>query len=163
MLAIKYIHNVLGGQSIQQECLDYLRSKFSLMEGQVFTSSAGDLKCKKIIHAVGPRWGGGRLQEELTLYNCINHCFDEVKKHKLQSIAIPPISTGIFGYPLEKAVKTIVEALYERDKEGKHLPPLIFFVDNKDDSLHLFEKELKQRYQNHEHQPVSRGLQQTSG
>ena len=137
---------ILGGDSIQQECLQFIRAKGKLMPGQVWTSGSGRLKCKKIIHAVGPRWRGGRQEEDRILYACIDNCFDEALKHSLQSIAIPPISTGIFGYPLPKAVEVIVDALCDRDRTDNPLPQRVIFVDNKDDSLELFKKELEKRY-----------------
>lgn len=118
------------------------------MDGQVMVSSAGRLSCKKIIHAVGPRWRNGYSQEERTLYGCIDNCFEESKKQKFQSIAIPPVSTGIFGYPLDKAVKTIVDVVFHRDRDGDYLPRRIMFVDNKENSLKLFEKELRGLYSN---------------
>ena len=117
------------------------------MEGQVFTSSAGTLRCEKIIHAVGPKWQGGHLQEERTLYACIDNCFDEAENHNLQYLAIPPISTGIFGYPLNSAVRTIVQVLQDRDRKKNFLPKRVAFVDNKEDSLLLFQKQLSERYQ----------------
>ena len=123
------------------------------MEGQVFTSSAGSLKCKKIIHAVGPRWRNGFRQEEHTLFMCIDNCFEEAAKFNLQSLAIPPISTGIFGYPLEKAVKTIVDALGTRESKNEFVPQRVIFVDNKDDSLRLFERELRARYETSQPKP----------
>lgn len=141
-----YIWN-LGGQVIQQECDNYIRLRGELMEGQVYTSSAGQLQCKKVIHAVGPRWRGGRAQEERTLVTCIESCFEEAETYQFQSIAIPPISTGIFGYPLDKAVKTIVDALGDREIRKESLPGLVIFVDNKEDSLQLFERELRARYE----------------
>lgn len=137
----------LGGATIQQECDHFIRTNGDLMEGQVFVSSAGNLRCKKIIHAVGPKWNGGNAQEERTLYTCIDNCFDEVQKiNNSHSIAIPPISTGIFGYPLGKAVATIVEVVYDRGRSGGFLPRRIIFVDNKDDSLRLFEKEIRTKF-----------------
>lgn len=134
-----------GGHSIQQQCADYVRDNGQMMEGQVFTSDAGNLNCKKVIHAVGPKWINGRHQEERTLLTCIDNCFDEAETHNLQSIAIPPISTGIFEFPLDRAVKTIVDAVHERAKGGEFLPRYVTFVDNQEASLKLFIEELSQR------------------
>lgn len=136
----------LGGSSIQQECADYIRKNGQMMDGQVFTSSPGHLSCKKIIHAVGPRWKDGFSQEEQTLYACIDNCFDETRRQNLHSIAIPPISTGIFGYPLGSAVKTIVEVVADREKNASHLPQKIIFVDNKENSLTMFENALRDQF-----------------
>jgi len=107
------------------------------------TSSPGNLSCKKIFHAVGPRWANGRNHEEPTLLNCIDNCFLEAEKEKIHSIAIPPISTGIFKFPMNMAVKAIVGAIEQREKNNEYLPQLISLVDNKSDSLQLFETELR--------------------
>lgn len=114
------------------------------MKGTALTLGSGSLDCRHIIHAVGPRWRGGHANEEWDLSNCVESCFDEMRRLKLQSIAIPPISTGIFGYPVEKAVKVIVEAIVRRDK-SRELPEKIILVDNSANSLSLrcFERELK--------------------
>lgn len=116
------------------------------MEGQVFTSNAGDLLCKKIIHAVGPRWRNGFSREESTLSTCVNNCFSEAERYGLQSLAIPPISTGIFRFPLDKAVEAIVGVVAEREAQNSFLPKHVLFVDNKDDSLAMFEKELRAKF-----------------
>ena len=110
------------------------------------TSTAGRLNCKKIIHAVGPRWKDGQRGEEKSLLAAVDGCFKEAQKHDLRSIAIPPLSTGIFGYPLALAVATIVEAMSKRETSKGFLPKLVIFTDNKDDSLRLFEQQLRQRY-----------------
>ncbi|KAF6037878.1 PARP14 [Bugula neritina] len=133
-----------GGSGIQQECNHYIRNYGKLIEGEVMTSSPGNLSCKKIIHAVGPRWVNGVNHEERTLFNCVDNCFLETEKEKMQSIAIPPISTGIFGFPVDLAVKAIVGAIEQREKKNQYLPQLISLVDNKSDSLQLFETELRQ-------------------
>ena len=114
------------------------------MEGQVMSSDSGSLPCKRIIHAVGPRWVNGRSDEEWNLRNCIENCFDELENCNLNSIAIPPISTGIFGFPLDLAVKIIVQTICDLDKKGK-LPQKIFLIDNKDNSLRVFARELRSR------------------
>ncbi|KAF6026446.1 PARP14 [Bugula neritina] len=132
-----------GGSGIQQECDHYVQKNGKLMEGEVMTSSPGNLSCKKIFHAVGPRWANGRNHEEPTLLNCIDNCFLEAEKEKIHSIAIPPISTGIFKFPMNMAVKAIVGAIEQREKNNEYLPQLISLVDNKSDSLQLFETELR--------------------
>ncbi|XP_067934852.1 protein mono-ADP-ribosyltransferase PARP14-like isoform X2 [Watersipora subatra] len=127
-----------GGNSIQQECATHIRKNGTMMEGSVFTSTAGRLCCKKVIHAVGPKWQGGQYQEERKLMLCIDSCFEECEKQQFQSIAIPPIGTGIFEYPLDKAVKAIVDAVSERERQDEYLPEYVTFVDNKEDSLRHF-------------------------
>ena len=114
------------------------------MVGDAISTEAGRLPYEKIIHAVGPRWNRMATSDDsvYNLENCIESCFEEMKKLRLNSIAIPPISTGIFGFPLELAVKTIVKTVLRLDKKMA-LPKTVIFIDNKNDSLGLFERELR--------------------
>lgn len=134
------------------------------MDGQVMSSSPGRLRCKTIIHAVGPRWSDGK-SEERDLANCIQECFRELLSNGYKSIAIPPISTGVFGFPLELAVKTIVSKIIEQDKTGQ-MPSEIILIDNKEDSLRYFECELRARTKTvlprNRPTPTSRTIQQSN-
>ena len=113
------------------------------MVGEAMSSDSGSLPCKKIIHAVGPRWNGGRKDEVLSLERCIESCFEQMAELKLSSIVIPPISTGIFMFPLDLAAKTIIKTILKLDSKGG-LCREVILMDNKDDkSLQLFEKELQ--------------------
>ena len=60
----------IGGNQIEAECQNFLREKgiSEMPVGSVFVSNAGNLLCKKVIHAVGPRWMGGRENEDNDLY-----------------------------------------------------------------------------------------------
>ncbi|MEN6480153.1 MAG: O-acetyl-ADP-ribose deacetylase [Anaerolineales bacterium] len=77
------------------------------------------LKAKYVIHAVGPIWHGGSQNEAQLLASCYRQSLELATAHDIQSIAFPSISTGIYGYPLERAarvaVQTIVNYLAEHD------------------------------------------------
>ena len=135
--------SVEGGDEIQRECHDYIRQHRVLTTGEVMSSGPGRLPFKKIIHAVGPRWTtkAHEAKHVRDLETCIENCLDKMIELGLTSIAIPPISTGIFGFPLKLAVETIVKTVSRLDKE-MDLPGKIIFIDNKTDSLRLFEQEL---------------------
>ena len=63
-----------------------------------------------VIHTVGPIWRGGNKNEDELLYQSILNALRLANKLDQKSISIPAISTGIFGYPLERACKKITEA-----------------------------------------------------
>ncbi|MGI9415869.1 MAG: O-acetyl-ADP-ribose deacetylase, partial [Hyphomicrobiales bacterium] len=66
------------------------------------------LAARHVIHTVGPVWqGGGRNEEEL-LASCYRNCFALARGHDLGSIAFPAISTGIFGFPSDRAAEIAV-------------------------------------------------------
>ena len=66
------------------------------------------LKAKHVIHAVGPVWGGGNKDEESLLAGCYRTALDLAAAHKLQSIAYPAISTGVYRFPPDLAARIAV-------------------------------------------------------
>jgi len=91
-----------GGPRIQEEC-DRIGGTF--VGGAVITT-AGDLKAKHVIHAVGPRYGEG--EEDQKLRNATLNSLKLADEQKLKSIAFPAISTGIFGFPLDRCAEIMV-------------------------------------------------------
>lgn len=66
------------------------------------------LTARFVIHAVGPRWQGGRRGEAALLAGCYASALDLCAEHRLTSVAFPCISTGIYGYPKEQAARVAV-------------------------------------------------------
>ena len=91
-----------GGPSIQKEC-DRIGGTF--VGGAVITA-AGNLPAKYVIHAVGPRMGEGN--EDKKLKNAVLNSFKLAEENKLTSISLPAISTGIFGYPIERCALIMI-------------------------------------------------------
>src|SRR3954462_1783713 len=73
------------------------------------------LKARHVIHAVGPVWRGGGHNEEQLLASCYSTALSLATEHKLRSLAIPAISTGVYGFPANRAARiavgTVAEAL----------------------------------------------------
>lgn len=63
------------------------------------------LRSLHVIHAVGPVWHGGASGEDELLASCYRSCLDLAARNHCDSIAIPAISTGIFGFPSERAAR----------------------------------------------------------
>ena len=97
-----------GGSIIAEESRDYVRRHGDLKEGDIFVSSAGKLRCKRVIHAVGPIWHDGSHGESAVLKTVVNKILQEASTQAMTSVALPAISTGIFRYPLQQATTTIV-------------------------------------------------------
>ena len=85
------------------------------------------LPARWVIHTVGPIWRGGRRGEEELLRDCYRHTLLLAERLGARSVAIPAISTGAYGYPLEQAVPVAVEEV-TRHLEDAHLPALVRFV-----------------------------------
>lgn len=93
-----------GGPSIQEECdrIGYCA------EGQAVVTGAGDLMASWIIHAVGPVWRGGGRGEEAALASAVGAALARAEEIGARSVALPAISTGIFGFPVERAAEISV-------------------------------------------------------
>lgn len=92
-------------------------------------TNAGNLPIEKIIHAVGPRWGEG--SERGKLANVTLACLRLAEQNRLKSLAIPPISTGALGYPLENCAKTMLTQIVDFTFEDlKYLRQVLLCVDS---------------------------------
>jgi O-acetyl-ADP-ribose deacetylase (regulator of RNase III) len=102
-----------AGPTVMEEC----RRLGGCPTGQSVMTNAGNLKAKKIIHAVGPVWQGGNKGEECLLKSSYENSFALAKKNGLRTIAFPAISTGAYGYPIEAATRIALAAgmKYEKD------------------------------------------------
>jgi len=104
-----------GGPRILEECREIRRSRYpdGLPRGEAVVTTGGNLPARYVIHTAGPVKGqnGGRDAELLEL--CYRNSLALAVEHKLSSIAIPAISTGIYGYPPEEAAAVSSEAIRE--------------------------------------------------
>ena len=98
-----------GGPSIQKESDDWIRQHGPVPHSHPAWTSGGLLPAKYVIHAVGPVWGDG--DEDNKLADAVTGCLRVADELKLSSIAMPAISTGIFGFPKERAAKIIFSAI----------------------------------------------------
>ncbi|MDO9545517.1 MAG: macro domain-containing protein [Pelolinea sp.] len=98
-----------GGQIIQMESRDWVAEHGLVGHDQPAYTTSGDLPCKFVIHAVGPRWGEGN--EDAKLAKTIHSSLRLANKLEAKSISFPAISTGIFGFPVERAAKIILEEI----------------------------------------------------
>ena len=94
-----------AGPSVLEEC----QEMGGCPTGQVVITNAGNLKAKKIIHTPGPVWKDGEHDESEKLASCYSNSFELAIKNGLKTIALPAISTGVYGYPIEKATWIALE------------------------------------------------------
>ncbi|MBN1456267.1 MAG: macro domain-containing protein [Sedimentisphaerales bacterium] len=127
-----------GGDSIQKEC----SKKGPIDTGQAVITSAGKLKAKHVIHAAGPKMGEG--DEDNKLKNATLSALAVANENNLKSIAFPAISTGIFGYPMDKCAKIMLNAVIEYLHGKTNLKKVVFCLyDN--DAYRIFANELESR------------------
>lgn len=96
-----------GGPSIQQES----RRIGQVRTGQAVHTGAGELPATYVIHAVGPIWVDGESGEPELLASAVRSSLDLAQRLGCRSIAIPAISSGIFGVPKETAAEIIIRTI----------------------------------------------------
>lgn len=99
-----------GGSQIQQDSNHYIEKYGVLGKGDAVAMSAGSLPCKKIIHTVGPQVTGHLLTPSAArvLEDAVLNSLRTAEECCLKSVALPAISSGIFGCPLRECAETIV-------------------------------------------------------
>jgi O-acetyl-ADP-ribose deacetylase (regulator of RNase III) len=105
-----------GGRIIQEESDRIVKEKGPVPVGGAVYTGAGNLKARFVIHAVGPVWGEG--EEERKLRSAVRSALKLADELGLKSIALPAISTGIFGYPKREGVRVIVDEVISYLKEN---------------------------------------------
>ncbi len=100
-----------GGEEIQRESDRWLRQHGLATHDRPALTGAGRLPCRAVIHAVGPVWRGGEAGEDEALATAYRASLRLAKEQGFESLAMPSISTGIFGFPLPRAARIAVAAV----------------------------------------------------
>ena len=95
--------------------------------GSAVISAAGNLPAKHVIHAVGPVWHGGHRGEAELLAGAYRRCLELAVEHQCGSIAFPSLSTGAYGYPMDRAARIALAATIGFLKEHAK-PAVVRFV-----------------------------------
>jgi O-acetyl-ADP-ribose deacetylase (regulator of RNase III) len=94
-----------GGESIARECEQIVREMGECPTGYAVITGGGRLKARSVIHAVGPVWRGGKTGEDELLASAYRQSLALARDFGVKSLAFPSISTGIYGFPIERAAK----------------------------------------------------------
>jgi len=116
-----------GGPQILEECRLIRAERGALPPGEAIVTSGGRLPARLVIHAVGPIWRGGAYGEDRLLESAYSNSLRLAVENDVGTIAFPSISTGAYGFPVERASHVALETV-ERFAETRGKPREVWFV-----------------------------------
>jgi O-acetyl-ADP-ribose deacetylase (regulator of RNase III) len=117
------IHRAAG-----PELLEECRALGGCATGEAKITGAGRLPVKYVIHVVGPVWHGGEDGEPELLASCHRRAIELADDHDCARVAFPAISTGVYGYPVDKAAAVAIQATAEALGEHPHVEKARFWL-----------------------------------
>ncbi|HNA89126.1 MAG TPA: macro domain-containing protein [Anaerolineales bacterium] len=135
-----------GGPEIQRESDAWVRKHGPVTHTHPAWTSGGLLPAKYVIHAVGPVWINGRDDEDQKLQDAVIGSLQVADELKCESISMPAISTGIFGFPKDRAAGIIFKAIaayFEKNIHSgmKQVRIVLFDKSTIDDFLKIWNME----------------------
>ena len=107
-----------GGPEILEECKKIVAERGPCRPGEAVLTTGGRLPARYVIHTVGPIWRGGKSGEEETLARCYRSCLLLAAERGIRSISFPAISTGAYGFPIERAAPIALGTVAEELRKG---------------------------------------------
>jgi O-acetyl-ADP-ribose deacetylase (regulator of RNase III) len=119
-----------GGPKILEECKKIRATEWpqGLPTGKAVITGAGNLKTKHVIYTVGPVWRGGNRGEPELLAQAYQNALRLAVAEGLKTVAFPSISTGAYGYPVEKACHIALNAVKEFLETEDNLGEVVFVL-----------------------------------
>ena len=100
------IHRAAG-----PELLEECKTLDGCETGEAKLTKGHNLKARYVIHTVGPVWNGGTRREDQLLANCYQNSLQLANEKELKSIAFPAISTGVYGFPIDRACRIALKSI----------------------------------------------------
>ena len=120
------IHRVAG-----PELLEECRKLRGCATGQAKITKAYGLRARWIIHTVGPVWRDGEHGEDALLASCYRSCFALAREYGITTIAFPSISTGAYGFPIDRAARIALRAAATALRENPALQCVVLVCFDK--------------------------------
>ena len=131
------IHRAAG-----PELLEACRKLHGCSTGDAKATPGFRLPAKWVFHAVGPVWHGGKNGEDELLASCYRRCLVLAREHNVHSIAFPAISTGVYGFPAERAAPIAIQTVRTHiEDSGVKLAQFVCFGA---ETLRIYERLLSQ-------------------
>ena len=135
------IHRAAGPQLLE-EC----RTLHGCPTGEAKITKGYNLPCRYVIHTVGPVWYGGSEKEPDLLASCYFNSMKVAMDNGIRKVAFPSISTGVYGYPVDKAAKVAVSTVKRFLDEFTDQIDLVEWVLFDDRTYAAYEKEIDRVY-----------------
>jgi len=132
-----------GGKSILEECISIRNKQGGCNVGEAVITSAGNLPSKFVIHTVGPVWNGQNDKTNNLLRNCYQNSLSLAIKYKVETIAFPNISTGIYRFPKENAAQIAIDAV--KNHKDIELFKNVIFVCFDEENYKIYHQLLKNK------------------
>lgn len=126
-----------GGSEILEQC----KKIGGCPTGEARITTAGNLPSKYVIHTVGPVYRGGDNREAELLYNTYYNSLELAEEYNLKTIAFPSISTGVYGYPIDKASDIAIKAVTDFIEEKGSIDKVVFVLFSNND-YEIYEEKL---------------------
>jgi len=127
-----------GGPAILDECRELRRTRYpgGLPTGEAVLTTAGHLPARFVAHTVGPIWGRDEPAATL-LASCYRNCLALADEQALESLAFPAISTGVYGYPKDRAAAVASQAIADALGKTRSIRSvqLVFFSQGDHDTF----------------------------
>ncbi len=117
-----------GGPAILEECKQIIARQGRLPAGKAVITTAGNMKTRHVIHTVGPVWQGGDQGEPALLASAYRESLKIAAANKLASISFPSISTGAYGYPVDKAARIAIKEVVSFLTEQTSVKEVVFVL-----------------------------------
>ena len=121
------IHRAAG-----PELLEECRTLKGCATGDARITRGYNLPARYVIHTVGPVWQGGDSNEEELLANCYQRCLDLAREYELRTLALPAISTGVYGFPKRQAAVIAVREVKKALDSNPELQKIQFVCFNRE-------------------------------
>lgn len=133
-----------GGPQILKECRAIRESEGECPPGQAVITTGGRLPARHVIHTVGPVWHGGTADEDRILADAYRNSLLLAVRHGLRTIAFPSISTGAYGFPIDRASRIAFSTVAEFVRTRQELAEVRFVAYSINDAsayMRLFRQE----------------------
>lgn len=131
------IHRAAG-----PELLTECRTLSGCPTGEARITKGYRLPTRHVIHTVGPVWNGGKQNEDVLLASCYRESLKLAQDNNCRTVAFPNISTGIYGFPKERAAKIAISTVNEFLKKNP-LPEKVIFVVFDEENYRIYQQNIK--------------------